>query len=71
VKSAKTQSYTKISKYTTKSLSKELLLHASLQKTVVARQWPVNSNRGKVFSAGPCDATVEELFRDVFSMGPC
>jgi hypothetical protein len=53
------------------SLSKEPLLQASRYTTVVARQQRVNGNRRKVFSAGPRDATVEDLFLEVFSMGRC
>jgi hypothetical protein len=28
---------------------------------------PVNIHRVEVFSAGPCDARVQQLFREVFS----
>jgi hypothetical protein len=37
--------------------------------TSVSMQRSVNSNRRKVFSVGPSDETVEELFGDVFSVG--
>lgn len=38
---------------------------------VLVRQLQVNSNKGKVFSAGLCSAMVEELFRDVFCVDSC
>jgi hypothetical protein len=41
------------------------------EKTALARQRPANYNRGKVFSIGPREATVEELFGYVFSTSPC
>jgi hypothetical protein len=37
---------------------------------VVARLWPENSNREKVFSAGLHDAKIEELLETVFSVQP-
>jgi hypothetical protein len=58
MKPAKTYCYTMTGKYAM-SLSKELLLlRASQQTAVVARQLPANCNTGKVFSMGPCRAVI-------------
>jgi hypothetical protein len=37
---------------------------------VVAMQPLIKGNRGKVFPVGQRDATIEDLFGDVFSTGP-
>jgi hypothetical protein len=41
------------------------------ETTAVGRQRPANYNRGKVFSVGLREATVEELFGYVFYIIPC
>jgi hypothetical protein len=56
------------SKHIVSSLSKDPLLHASWYTAAIAIKPPLNSTRGKVFSAGPHDTTVEGHLGKVFFM---
>jgi hypothetical protein len=71
VKSAKARCYAMTNRHDMTSLIKETLLRASVCMALVRRQLPVNGNIGKLFSEGPRDATVEELFVEAFYTDLC
>jgi hypothetical protein len=52
------------------SLSKQPLLFTSQKTVTLARQQSINSNKRRVFSAGPWDTAVQEQFGEVFYGGP-